>query len=204
MASERHALEPAQMRGGKIIKAGSPGGEAGRNPRRDRKRWGRGARVWTRGRLAEGCLLQGGEVIGLGLRPIDYRPDGFEVIGAAVLIVEIIGVFPDVDAKDWGAFDSGDCFAHQGVILICGGADFEFSVAEIQPSPTGTEATEASGVDFFFELIDIAEGSGDGFGEFADGFGVGVCGEEFPEERVIDVTATVIADGGADGVWDIG
>ena len=75
---------------------------------------------------------------------------------------------------------------------------------EIKPSPTRSEATEASGVDFFFQLIDIAEGGGDGFGEFADGFAVGVCGEEFPEESVIDMTAAVIADGWANGVGDIG
>ena len=93
---------------------------SGKEPEARREAMGEAFAGLDKGRLGEGFLLQGGEVICLGLRPIDHRPNGFEVIGAAVLIVEIIGVFPDIDSEDWGAFDSCDCFAHQGVILVGG------------------------------------------------------------------------------------
>ena len=32
--------------------------------------------------------------------PIHYRPEGFEVGGAAVLVVQVVGVFPDVEGEE--------------------------------------------------------------------------------------------------------
>jgi hypothetical protein len=43
--------------------------------------------------------LLGGLVIRLGLLPVHHVPPRFHIIGAAVLVVKIIGVFPDVESK---------------------------------------------------------------------------------------------------------
>ena len=34
--------------------------------------------------------------------PIDNPPQGLEVRGAAVLVVEVVGVFPDVEGEEGG------------------------------------------------------------------------------------------------------
>ena len=35
-----------------------------------------------------------------GALPVDDFPDGGEVIGAAVLVLEVVGMFPDIDAEN--------------------------------------------------------------------------------------------------------
>ena len=52
--------------------------------------------------------------------PIDHVPKGGEVVGAAILVLQIIGVFPHIAAKQ-----AGETFK-QDAILICGGVDFQF------------------------------------------------------------------------------
>src|SRR6201999_840783 len=56
--------------------------------------------------------LQRGGVVLLSLRPVDHVTDRLEVVGALVLVFEVVGVFPHIDAEDRGAFDAGDGFAH--------------------------------------------------------------------------------------------
>src|SRR5690606_16415688 len=54
----------------------------------------------------------------------------------------------------------------------------------------------------FLEGVEGAEGAVDGGGEFT-GRGVGAAGgDDFPEERVVHVSAGVVADGGADVLGD--
>ena len=53
--------------------------------------------------------------------PIDNLPQGLEVRGAAVLVVEVVGVFPDVEGEE-GAEAVGDGVVGAGVLADGQGA----------------------------------------------------------------------------------
>ena len=151
------------------------------------------------GGLADGLGVEGGDGV-----PVHDIPEGGDVVGAAVLVVEVVGVFPDVEAEDGGAFATGDGFAHDGGVLVGGGGDGEFAVEDDEPCPAGTEAGGGGFREFGFEVIEAAEGGVDGSGERAGGETAFTGAEDGPEERVVYVTAGVVADGGADSVGDSG
>src|SRR5436190_14655829 len=76
-----------------------------RRCRRNRSRTLRLSRGWRRrwtvpaatgpARLSAGAL----EVLA-GLRPVDDIPPGVDVVGPLVLVLQVVGVLPDVDADD--------------------------------------------------------------------------------------------------------
>src|SRR3954467_8218038 len=105
------------------------------------------------------ALLRRGEVVLFGLRPIDHIPDGLQVIGAAVLVVEIVGVLPHVHAEDWRAFDAGDGLAHDWAVLIRRGADLQLATAHVEPDPARAETAHACGCEFLLKLREVAEGA---------------------------------------------
>jgi len=45
------------------------------------------------------------------LVPVDHIPPRLEVVGALVLVLEVVGVFPDVAAEDGFSFGAGDGLA---------------------------------------------------------------------------------------------
>src|SRR5450755_3583926 len=67
--------------------------------------WAR--RLVGRNEFAAGLLRRGGEV-GLGGVPVHDVPERGDIIRPAVLVVEIIGVLPDIEAEDGLALDAGD------------------------------------------------------------------------------------------------
>ncbi len=113
-------------------------------------------------------------------------------------------MLPDIDAQQGLAFDAGDALAHEGIVLVGGGDDFQFAAIEDEPGPTGAEPAETCGFELLLEGIEGTKGAGDGGGEFACGRAALAGGEEVPEEGVVPVTATVVADGAADGLGDGG
>ena len=101
-------------------------------------------------------------------------------------------MFPDVDTVDRGAA------GHQGGVLIGERFDEKFSVfAATEPNPTASEDTHRAFGHLFLPLFITAKGFVDLLGQFALRFFSRV-GEGFPENRVVRVTAGVIADSGAD------
>jgi hypothetical protein len=58
-------------------------------------------------------LLRGGVVVG-GLRPVDDAPPCFDVVGAAILILQIVGVLPHIEAEH------GLAAVHDGIVLVRG------------------------------------------------------------------------------------
>ena len=113
------------------------------------------------------CGLERGEVVLLGLVPVNGIPPGFEVIGAAVLVVEIISVLPDVAADDGRAFHAGHGLTHEGAVLVGGGDDFELAVVDHEPSPTAAEARGPGLFKGLLESVEAAEFGVDRLGEFA-------------------------------------
>ena len=70
-------------------------------------------------------LLLGGGVARRDLGPVDDVKEGRNVVGATVLVLQVVGVLPYVEAEDGG---SGAAHAwHDGVVLVGGRADFELA-----------------------------------------------------------------------------
>src|ERR1700691_912996 len=76
--------------------------------------------------------LRGGVARGDG-RPVHDVPPRVEVVGAAVLVLEVVGVLPDVDAEQ------RDLAGGDRVVLV-GAADHGEAVGvEHEPGPAGAE-----------------------------------------------------------------
>ena len=107
-------------------------------------------------------------------------------------MLEIVGVFPDVDSVDRGAA------GHQGRVLIREGFDEKFSIfAATEPSPTASEDAHRAFGHFFLPLFIAPKGCVDLLGQFALRF-LSRVGKGFPEDGVVGVSAGIIADGSTD------
>ena len=99
--------------------------------------------------------------------PVDHVEKRIDVVWATVLVVEVVGVFPDVEAEDGfteiGVWD--DAF-HERVVLVGGAGDFEFTVLQDQPCPARAETFCSGFAEGFFEIVHGTEGRDDGGAEF--------------------------------------
>src|ERR1700722_803367 len=91
-----------------------------------------------------------GEVFS-NLLPVNRIPPSFKIFGAPILIFQIVGVFPDVQAEE--SFSA----VHDGIVLIRGGSDGELAIAKQQPSPAGAKPFGGGIVEFCFEVGKTAE-----------------------------------------------
>ncbi len=92
------------------------------------------------------------------------------------------------------AFATGDGLAHERVVLVGGGNDFQFSAVGDEPGPAAAESSKTRCFKLRFEIVEAAESGFDVVGEFAGRRAAGVRADEFPEEGMIPVSATVIPD----------
>src|SRR5437764_3493745 len=111
--------------------------------------------------------------------PVQDIPPCFEVIGATVLIFEVVRVFPHIDTED------GRVAVHQRAVLIWGGDYLKPSIFPDQPRPSTSETTYTSSAEFFLKFIEAAERGFDVISEFAFRFAAGIRSHDFPKERVI-------------------
>src|SRR5271166_4099983 len=80
-----------------------------------------------------GLLLGGVEALGHGV-PVDHVPPGLEVVGPAVLILQIVGMLPDVVAHD-RMLPGG----HR-IVLVRRAGDLQLAVGgQHQPRPPAAE-----------------------------------------------------------------
>ena len=94
-------------------------------------------------------------------------------------MLEVVGVFPDVDAVDGGAT------GHQGGVLVGERFDKKFSVfAATEPSPTASEDAHRAFGHLSLPLFITAKGFVDLFGQFVLRF-LSRVGKGFPENRVV-------------------
>ena len=83
--------------------------------------------------------------------PVDEGPEGGEVGGAAVLVVEVVGVLPDVEGED-GLEAAGDGVAGAGLL-----GDGERAVRRGgEPDPAGAEEPDALGDEVVLEGVEGA------------------------------------------------
>src|SRR5215213_7069356 len=121
--------------------------------------------------------------------PVDDIPPGGEIVGATVLVLEIVGVLPHVAAQD------RTLAVHERAVLVGSALDAE-APAPIrkEPAPPAAKPADARLLELLLELREAAERLGDRLGERAARF-LGPTGRHhFPEHRVIDVAAAVVPD----------
>src|SRR6186713_2404564 len=107
-------------------------------------------------RATTGCLQS---FVHLG--PVHDAPPRADVVGPAVLILQVVRVLPDVDAEHGGlAF-------HQRVVLVRRAGDRELAPVLEQPHPAAAEAARPGLAPLLLERVEAAEGTGDGVGDLA-------------------------------------
>src|SRR5471032_2094107 len=128
----------------------------------------------------------------IDLGPVDDVPPGIEVVGTAVLLLQVVGVFPDVDAEhDFLPF-------HQRAVLVRRALNRELAALIDDPGPAAAEAADAGLLQLFLELVEAAERSGDRVRDFSGRRAARVRAHHLPEHRVVGVAAAVVAHRGAD------
>ena len=143
-------------------------------------------------------LSEGGGVVFFNSSPVDGIPPALEIIRTAVLVVQVVGMFPDIAAQKRraGAFcDAG----HERIVLIRRRADAKgFIGFQAKPSPTTTKTTESSRFKFGFEVVEAAKSTCDGVRERAGGLTACRRGHEIPEKGVVPVSTAIITNGTTD------
>src|SRR5260221_14447589 len=66
--------------------------------------------------------------------PVDHLPPRVDVVGPLILVTQVIGVFPDVDAEE------RRLASHQRTVLVGAVHDLEFAVGQHQPGPATAES----------------------------------------------------------------
>jgi hypothetical protein len=96
------------------------------------------------------------------LFPIYYVPESADIIGASVLVVEIVGMFPYVQAQNGGSFYFSN--VHYWVVLI--GCRRYLQLTRTiyrKPCPSRTKSSGSGVVKFVFESSKRAKFAIDGF-----------------------------------------
>ena len=102
-------------------------------------------------------------------------------------------MFPHVHGEQCFAFATSHSFAHERIVLVGSRNDFEFAAVGNEPRPAAAEATNARRLKLRLEIIEAAERGFDVVSELAGGSAARVRGHELPEERMIPMTAAVVA-----------
>src|ERR1039458_4983811 len=111
-------------------------------------------------------------------------------------------MFPDVAANDGRAFTAGDGFAHERIVLVGGGDDFQLALVGNEPDPAAAKTRQTGGLKLGFEIIEVAKRSLEVIGEFASRRAAGLWPQNFPEKGMVPVAAAVVAHRAAYGVGD--
>src|ERR1035441_5110626 len=134
--------------------------------------------------------------------PVDDVPPGGEVVWAAVLVLEVVGVLPNVVKQD------GIEALREGRVLVGCGDDLELACLEDQPTPAGAELLGGGLVEGLLEGLKVAEISDDVGGDGAGGRAADAVGADLahqaPEGCVVGVAAAVVADRGANILGNLG
>src|ERR1700747_3361681 len=85
--------------------------------------------------------------------PVDDIPPGGQIFGTAVVVLEVIGVLPDVVAEN------REQALGDGVVLVGSGDDLNVAVGFArQPDPAAAELLSAGVVEFGLKILEAAEG----------------------------------------------
>mmetsp|Transcript_1836 Transcript_1836/g.6037 ORF Transcript_1836/g.6037 Transcript_1836/m.6037 type:complete len:260 (-) Transcript_1836:150-929(-) len=139
----------------------------------------------------DGLAGGGGGIVLPHLVPVDDVVEGGNVLRPAVLVLEVVGVLPHVDAQD------GDVAAgvHQRVVLVGAGGDFDRAIlGHDQPGPAGTKDSRGSGRELRLEAIIRSEGLVHLLGQVASRRAARLRSHRAPQEAVVVVAAARVVD----------
>src|SRR5829696_18882 len=125
------------------------------------------------------------------LAPVDDVPPRVDVVGALVLVLQVVRVLPDVDA------DQRRLAGRERRVLVRRADDRQPAAVVDQPGPAGAELVDAGLLDLRLEVVERAEGGVDRLAQGAVGLTAAVGAHRLPEQRVVVVAAAVVADGAA-------
>src|SRR5262245_32520304 len=118
-------------------------------------------------------------------------PPRVDVVRPAVLVLQIVGVLPDVDAED------GLLAVHERAVLIRSAFNGQLAAGVDHPRPAAAEAADGCLLQFLLELVEAAERSVDRIRNRAGRRATRLGPHDLPEHRVVRVAAAVVAHGGA-------
>src|ERR1700676_2009110 len=144
----------------------------------------------------QGFLLLCSSVVLCGGVPIDDVPPSLDVIGAHVLIFQVVGVLPNVNTEN------GLGTERNGRVLIRCRIDGQLAVLDDEPSPSRAEAAQASGGEFFLEPRESPEGRLDSIGKLTLWLTAAALLHLRPEQRMVPVAAGIVTDGGTNVLRD--
>ena len=108
-------------------------------------------------------LLQRRFVAMIDLTPVHHIPKRGDVVGPAILVFQIVGVFPNVETQH------RHVAMHDRAVLVGGAFDQElFVFIEAEPGPTAAKTAHARLLQRFFEGVEAAQFGFDGVGQLAD------------------------------------
>ena len=134
--------------------------------------------------------------------PVDDLPEGGEMGGAAILVIQIVCVFPDVEGEEGveafgdGVVGAGFLGDDQSTVFLCG-----------EPYPAAAEEGDAFGFELGFEGVEgaplLLDLSGKRSRVFAsdEGFAARARGTELGEIEVVVEYLAGIVENGAFGVF---
>src|SRR5690349_1164479 len=122
----------------------------------------------------------------VNLRPVDDVPPRVDVVGPAVLILEVVRVFPDVDAED------GLLAVHHRVVLIRRAFDHELAAVVDDPRPAAAKPSDRGGFELLLELVEAAERAVERVGDRPRRSAAGFRRHDLPEHRMIQMAAAVV------------
>src|SRR2546430_15367695 len=96
-------------------------------------------------------LLSGRRQAPVHCVPADGVPPGGDVVRPLVLVLEVVGVLPDVDAQD------RDAALHGGVVLVGEAPDRPPAALQVGPAPTAPELADGRLAERVLEAGGVAE-----------------------------------------------
>src|SRR3546814_7078189 len=97
--------------------------------------------------LSQALKFSGAEVLRREVPVHQMVEEGLDEVGAPVLIVEIVGVLPDVAGEDWRLA------VRQGGVGVAGADHLQVIAVLHQPDPAAAELAAALGLELFLKLV---------------------------------------------------
>ena len=157
----------------------------------------RGAKSFDQWWLSPDFVKLFGSVARFQNIPVDDAPYCGEMIDTAVLIVEVVGMFPYVDAENrlQSVANGGAC------VGFLRNHEFPFAVTG-KPYPTATEKTGAFLLELLLEGFERTKLCIDGFGQLAHGLAIFLWSGELREVEIVVEDLSGVVEDGTFGVFN--
>jgi len=134
--------------------------------------------------------------------PIHHVPPTLQIIGAAILVLQVVRVLPHIHAKN-GRAERVNGALHKWIVLIRRADHFKRAAwFHNQPRPTTTETFHATVGKFGFEIFHGAKRFCNGRAQLRTWRAAATCWRHnLPEHAVVEMSAAVVANRATNGFW---